>query len=65
MTPAESRALKKGDRVCWREDATDSGTITATSWDAVTIAWDDAQVATVHHGDMRDIHRKWTRPKSV
>jgi hypothetical protein len=65
MTSSESRALKKGDRVCWRDDAADAGTINATSWDAVTIAWDNGKVATVHHGDMREIHKKWPRPKSV
>jgi hypothetical protein len=65
MTPTESRDLKKGNRVCWRGDAADSGTITATSWDAVAIAWDNGQVATVHHGDMREIHRTWAKPKSV
>ena len=36
MTVIESKGLKKGNRVYWRGDATDSGTITETSWDAVT-----------------------------
>ena len=63
MTPDESRDLKKGDRVCWRDDASDAGTITETSWDAVTIAWDNGQVARVHHGDMREIER--AAPKMV
>ena len=57
MTVTESKGLKKGSRVYWRGDATDSGTITETSWDAVTIAWDNGQVAIVHHGDMREIER--------
>ena len=57
MTVTESKGLKKGSRVYWRGDATDGGTITATSWDAVTIAWDNGQVAIVHHGDMREIER--------
>jgi hypothetical protein len=30
--------LKKGNRVFWRGDDADGGTITGTSWDAVTIA---------------------------
>jgi hypothetical protein len=38
MTVTESKGLKKGNRIFWRGDATDSGTITETSWDAVTIA---------------------------
>jgi hypothetical protein len=55
MTAAESNKLRKGNRVCWRGDAADSGTISETSWDAVTITWDNGHVATVHHGDMREI----------
>ena len=57
MTVDESKALTKGTRVYWRNDAADSGIITETSWDAVTIAWNNGQLARVHHGDMREIHR--------
>jgi hypothetical protein len=55
MTTEESKALKEDTRVYWRGDAADSGMITETSWDAVTIAWNNGQVARVHHGDMREI----------
>jgi hypothetical protein len=55
MTAAESKDLKKGSRVYWRGNADDRGRITEISWDAVTIAWDNGQVARVHHGDMREI----------
>jgi hypothetical protein len=51
----ESKALKKDTRVYWRGNAADSGTITETSWDAVTIVWNNGEVARVHHGDMREI----------
>jgi hypothetical protein len=61
----ESKNLKKGARVYWRGDAADSGIITETSWDAVTIAWNNGRVATVHHGDMREIHSKSANPKGV
>lgn len=61
MTVNESKNLKKGARVCWRGDAADSGVITETSWDAVTIAWNNGQVARVHHGDMREIERVPTK----
>ncbi len=57
MTNAESKTLKKGSHVYWQGDAADRGSITETSWDAVTIAWDNGQVARVHHGDMREIQR--------
>ena len=59
---AESKGLKKGNRVYWRGDATDGGIITEMSWDAVTITWDNGQVATVHHGDMREIQRAPAKP---
>jgi hypothetical protein len=65
MNPAESKRLKKGSRVCWRGEAADCGTITETTWDAVTIAWDNGQIATVHHGDMRDVQRTPAKPKGV
>jgi hypothetical protein len=65
MTVDESKALKKGTRVHWRGDAADSGIITETSWDAVTIAWNNGQVARVHHGDMREIHRALTKSPTV
>lgn len=57
MTAAESKNLQKGTRVCWRGDPADGGVINQTSWDAVTIAWDNHHVAIVHHGDMREIMR--------
>ena len=65
MTVAESKAVKKGSRVYWRGDAADSGIVTETSWDAVTIAWNNGQVASVHHGDMREIQQVPTKPKGV
>jgi hypothetical protein len=57
MTVTESKGLKKGTRVYWRGDAADNGVITETTWDAVTIGWNNGQVASVHHGDMREIHQ--------
>ena len=65
MTAAESKGLKKGSRVYWRGDATDGGRITEISWDAVRIAWDNGQVATVHHGDMREIQQAPAKPVAV
>lgn len=65
MTAAESKGLKEGNRVFWRGDANDRGRITKMSWDAVTIAWDNGQVARVHHGDMREIQRTPVKPVTV
>jgi hypothetical protein len=50
MTVTESKNLKKGTRVYWQGNAAGYGIITETSWDAVTITWNNGQVATVHHG---------------
>jgi hypothetical protein len=61
MKVTESKDLKKGTRVYWQGDATDSGIITETSWDAVTIAWDNGKVASVHHGDMGEIQLASTK----
>jgi hypothetical protein len=65
VTAAESKNLKKGNRVFWRGDAADSGSITETRWDAVTIAWDNGRAATVQHGDMREIQSTAAKPKGV
>ena len=65
MTFNESKGLKKGTSVYWQGDAADGGIITETSWDAVTIAWNNGQVASVHHGDMREIHSTSAKPKGV
>jgi hypothetical protein len=58
MTVDESKSLKKGSRIYWRGDPADSGVVTETSWDAVTIAWDNGHVASVSRGDMREIQRE-------
>jgi hypothetical protein len=65
MTVTESKNLKKGTRVYWRGEAADSGIITETSWDAVTISWGNGKVASVHHGDMREIESVATKPRTV
>jgi hypothetical protein len=65
MNVTESKSLKKGTRVYWQGDAADSGIVTETSWDAVTIAWANGQVASVHHGDMREIQSVATKSHTV
>jgi hypothetical protein len=61
----ESKNLKRGDRVFWRGDAADGGTVRSRTWDAVTINWDNGKVATVHHGDMREIQSTSAKRKGV
>jgi hypothetical protein len=55
VTAAESKSLSLGSRVYWHGDAADSGTITETNWNAVTIVWKNGHTAIVHHGDMREV----------
>jgi hypothetical protein len=61
MTGDESRLLKVSDRVCWKDSATDLGTIIGTAWSGVTIAWDDNQTDSIRHNDMPQIERVPTR----
>jgi hypothetical protein len=65
MTVTESKNLKKGTRVFWRGDAADGGIVTETNWAAVTIAWDNGHVASVCHGDMREIEQTPTALRIV
>ena len=65
MTITKSKSLKKGTRVFWHGDAADGGIVTKTNWAAVTIAWDNGHVASVYHGDMREIERAPTRLRIV
>jgi len=64
MTIDESKALKKNTRVYWRGDAGDSGLVTETSWDAVTIAGNNGKVARVQQGDRRERERTPTKPRT-
>jgi hypothetical protein len=64
MTVTESKGVKKGSRIYWRGDAADGGIVTETSWDAVKITWDNGQVASIHHGGMREIEQVSPKPNS-
>lgn len=57
MTGEQSRLLKVGDRVRWGNTTTDLGTITGTTWNGVTIAWDNGDANSVGHNDMAKVER--------
>jgi hypothetical protein len=57
MTGDQSRLLRVGDRVCWRNDQADRGTVTETNWAGVTIKWDSRGEQAVLHNDMGQIER--------
>jgi hypothetical protein len=57
MTGDQSRHLKVGDRVRWKDSTTDLGTVAATTWSGVTISWDNGQSASIQHNDMARVER--------
>ena len=57
MTRDQSRLLKIYDRVCWKNSATDLGTVIGTAWSGVTISWDDGQTTSIQHNDMAQVER--------
>jgi hypothetical protein len=52
MTGAQSRLLKAGARVCWRNDKNDQGTVTETDWSVDTLKWDSRSEQSSLHNDM-------------
>jgi hypothetical protein len=57
MAGEESRKLKSGDRVFWRDDSKNQGTVRGMSWIGVTIDWDDGGSTSVSHNDMVEVNR--------
>jgi hypothetical protein len=57
MTGDQSRTLSVGDRVCWRADKNDQGTIIETNWAGVSINWDNGHTASIQHNDMAQVER--------
>ena len=52
MIGAQSRLLKAGARVCWRNDKNDQGTVTETTWCGITLTWDSHGEQSILHNDM-------------
>jgi hypothetical protein len=57
MTGDQSRLLKVGDRVRWGDTTTDFGTVVETTWNGVTIGWDDGRTNSIEHNDMKQVER--------
>jgi hypothetical protein len=55
MTGAQSRFLKTGARVCWRDDKNDQGTVTEANWSGVTVKWDSRSEQSILHNDMNPV----------
>ena len=57
MTGEQSRLLNVGDRIRWRNDQADQGTVTEKNWAGVTIKWDNRSEQTILHNDMAQVER--------
>lgn len=44
-----------GERVRWRDDSGDLGTVTEVGWAGVTIKWDNRGEQSILHNDMGDV----------
>ena len=55
MTPDQSKKLKVGQRIAWRDSATDQGTVIATDWSGVQIEWDNGKTQFFHHNNMAEV----------
>jgi FKBP-type peptidyl-prolyl cis-trans isomerase 2 len=55
MTGSQSRSLNVGDRVYWRDDKNDLGTVTEKDWAGVTVKWDNRSQQAVLHNDMASV----------
>lgn len=57
VTGDESRQLNVGDRVCWKADPKDHGTIIEKNWAGVTIKWDSRSEQAILHNNMAHVER--------
>jgi hypothetical protein len=55
MTPTQSKQLKIGQRVAWRDSADDQGTVSASDWSGVRIDWDNGKTQFFHHNNMDEV----------
>jgi hypothetical protein len=56
MTGEQSKQLKVGTRVCFNGEAADHGTVKATNWKYITIAWHDGHTSFQAHSDMSRVN---------
>lgn len=55
MTGEQSRSIVVGDRVRWRDDDADLGSVTEKDWAGVTIKWDNRSEQSILHNDMTEV----------
>jgi hypothetical protein len=59
MSPEQSKRLKVGNSVCFNNDPTDCGKVTAVYGTYVTIKWDDGHESLTGHDDMKRV--EWVK----
>jgi hypothetical protein len=52
MTPEQSKKLKVGEHVCFNDNPSDRGKVTAIQLRYVTIKWDDGHLSLTGHNEM-------------
>jgi hypothetical protein len=55
MNRDKSKSLKIGQRVAWHDSQMDQGTVTASDWSGVQIAWDNGKRTFFHHNNMDEV----------
>jgi hypothetical protein len=55
MNAEQSKSLKIGERVSWRGESTDLGTVIEKNWNAVKIKWDAGKTSEFHHNETGDL----------
>ena len=61
MTREQSRTLKVGERVRWRDYSSDQGTVTETNWAGVTIKWENRGEQAILHNDAGNVFSMQTK----
>jgi hypothetical protein len=57
MNGEQSRLLKLGDRVWWKKNDDDRGTVFEKDWSGVTVEWDNRGSQIIMHNDMGAVER--------
>mgnify|MGYP001794759604 CR=1 FL=1 len=62
MISEQSKLLKIGQRVAWRDNTADQRTIAATNCSGDQITWDNGKDQFLHHNDMGEVEGRKGAP---
>jgi hypothetical protein len=54
MKPEQSRKLKIGQRLAWRDSATEQCVVESSDWSGVNVKWDNGKEQFFHHNNADD-----------